>query len=258
MERICAEPLPTERLDHDLGLGGKMSDRSRVRLLKSRWHLQRPPQRPEPVPPVQRLSTLLSFPCRTLLALMAAGYVVTNLLFACLYWLAGPGAISGAGAPSGMRASRTASSSASRPSPRLAMARSFRERGRNVLVAVEALVRSPWLRDPQWAALRALTRPTAKIRFSERADRTLRGRVGLMFPPVNLRSHDLTDVHAVVSYARWVDDNGTRHRRSISSPSSEDGIIFSTALGHRPPDHGDQPVARLTSASLVDADPEIV
>ncbi|MEO2196869.1 MAG: hypothetical protein ABGY72_12365, partial [bacterium] len=35
-------------------------------------------------------------PVPRLLALMAAAYFATNLLFACLYWLAGPDALTGA------------------------------------------------------------------------------------------------------------------------------------------------------------------
>src|SRR6185295_19941133 len=40
--------------------------------------------------------TLLSLPIPRLIALMAGGYVATNLLFAVLYWLAGPDALAGA------------------------------------------------------------------------------------------------------------------------------------------------------------------
>ena len=47
-----------------------------------------------------------------------------------------------------------------------------------------------------------------------------------MFRLVNLRNHDLTDVHAVVSFARWVDENGTRRRRFDQLALERDVIIF--------------------------------
>jgi len=47
-----------------------------------------------------------------------------------------------------------------------------------------------------------------------------------MFRLVNLRSHDLTDVHAVVSFARWIDENGTRRRRFDQLALERDFILF--------------------------------
>ena len=48
-----------------------------------------------------------------------------------------------------------------------------------------------------------------------------------MFRLVNLRNHDLTDVHAVVSFARWVIDRTARAAAaSTSSRSSATSIIF--------------------------------
>ena len=87
---------PQQRLNQDLGLGGKLSERSRVRLLNRDGTFNVRRNDLNPFHPYNAYHTLLSQPVPRLLALMAAGYVATNLLFACLYWLAGPDALAGA------------------------------------------------------------------------------------------------------------------------------------------------------------------
>src|SRR5213596_977116 len=91
-----AEPSQHGRLRYDLGLGGKLSERSRVRLVNHDGTFNVRRNDFGPFHPYNAYHTLLSLPIPRLLALMATGYVVANVIFATLYWLCGPGALSGA------------------------------------------------------------------------------------------------------------------------------------------------------------------
>ena len=90
------DPQRPERLNQDLGLGGKLSERSRVRLLNRDGTFNVRRNDLSPFHPFNAYHTLLSQPVPRLLALMVSGYFGVNLLFASLYWLVGPGAIAGA------------------------------------------------------------------------------------------------------------------------------------------------------------------
>ena len=78
-----------------------------------------------------------------------------------------------------------------------------------------------------------------------------------MFRLVNLRNHDLTDVHAVVSLARWVEESGARRRRFDQLVLERDFIIFMPL--HWVVVHPITDTLRgLTAESLAGADPEVV
>ena len=80
-----------------------------------------------------------------------------------------------------------------------------------------------------------------------------------MFRLVKLRNHDLTDVHAVVSFARWVEEDGKRRRRFDLLSLERDFIIFMPlhwVVVH--PISENSPLKGLTVDSLSSADPEIV
>ena len=47
-----------------------------------------------------------------------------------------------------------------------------------------------------------------------------------MFRLVNLRNHDLTDAHAVVSFARWVTRTASASRRFDQLALERDSIMF--------------------------------
>ena len=191
---------------------------------------------------------------------MVAGYVATNLLFATLYWLAGPDAIAGA---------------ASSPLARFEDCVFFsvqtlatigygklvpHTRAANVLVAIEALVGLLGFAILSALLFARFARPTAKIRFSSHAViAPYQNGWALMFRLVNLRNHDLTDVHAVVSFARWVDENGTRRRRFDQLVLERDFIIFMPlhwVVVH--PITETSPLRGLTAESVAGADPEVV
>ena len=249
-----------ERLNQDLGLGGRLSERSHARLINRDGSFNVRRNNLGPFHPYNVYHTLVSLPFPRMFLLMVAGYVATNLLFATLYWLAGPDAIAGA---------------ASSPLARFEDCVFFsvqtlatigygklvpNTRAANVLVAIEALVGLLGFAILSALLFARFARPTAKVRFSSHAViAPYQNGWALMFRLVNLRNHDLTDVHAVVSFARWADENGTRRRRFDQLALERDFIIFMPlhwVVVH--PITGTSPLGGLTAESLAGADPEVV
>ena len=249
-----------EQLRQDLGLGGKLSERSRVRLLNrdgtfnvrrnsfSRFH------------PFNAYHTLLSLPVPRLLALMAAGYFVANVAFAALYWLAGRGALAGAAEEPFARFEDclffSVQTLATIGYGKLVPA----TRAANTLVAVEALVGLLGFAMLSGLLFARFTRPTAKISFSDHALIAPYGNGwALMFRLANLRNHDLTHVRAVVSFAHWVEENGARRRRFDQLALERDSIMFMPlhwVVVH--PITETSPLRGFTHESLTRADPEFV
>ena len=249
-----------ERLNQDLGLGGKLSERSHARLLNRDGSFNVRRNNLGPFHPYNVYHTLVSLPVPRVFLLLVAGYFATNLLFATLYWLAGPDAIAGAAASPlarfedcvffSVQTLATIGYGKLVPNTRAA----------NVLVAIEALVGLLGFAILSALLFARFARPTAKIRFSSHAVvAPYQDGWALMFRLVNLRNHDLTDVHAVVSFARWVDENGTRRRRFDQLALERDVIIFMPlhwVVVH--PITGTSPLRGLTAESLAGADPEVV
>lgn len=253
--------MPDSRqLNQDLGLGGKLADRARVRLLNRDGTFNVRRNNLSPLHPYNAYNTLLSLSIPRLFALMVAGYFAANLMFAFLYWLAGPGALSGAARPPAARfedcfffsVQTLATIGYGRLTPNT--------RAANSLVAIEALVGLL-----SFAILSALlfarfARPTAKIIFSRNAIiAPYENGWALMFRLANLRNHDLTDVHAIVSFARWTETNGQRRRRFDQLTLERDFILFMPlhwVIVH--PITETSPLRGFTPESLAAADPEIV
>jgi inward rectifier potassium channel len=249
-----------ERLRQDLGLGGKLADQSHARLVNRDGTFNVRRNDLGPFHPYNAYHTLLSLTVPRLLALMGVGYVVTNVFFAALYWLAGPDALSGAAqSPPGrfedclffsVQTIATIGYGKLVPHTRLA----------NILVAIEALVGVLGFAVLSALLFARFTRPTAKISFSSHAlIAPYRNGWALMFRLVNLRSHDLTDVHAVVSFARWADEGGARRRSFTLLSLERPSIIFMPlhwVIVH--PIDDASPLRGMTPAAIADADPEIV
>jgi len=250
-----------EQLNQDLGLGGRMSERSPTRLLNHDGSFNVRRNELGPLHPYNAYHTLLSLPPRQLLILVTAFYFGTNLFFAALYWLAGPGALSGASRPAlarfedcfffSVQTLATIGYGKLVPNSRAA----------NALVAVEALVGLIGFAILSGLLFARFTRPTAKIQFSDNALIAPYGNGwAVMFRLVNLRNHDLTDVHATVSFARWaVDKNGVRVRQFDQLELERSYIIFMPLhwiIVH--PITAESPFRGFTEASLVASDPEIV
>jgi inward rectifier potassium channel len=257
---LVAESPQQDRLREDLGLGGKLSERSRVRLLNHDGTFNVRRNDLGPLHPYNAYHTLLSLAVPRLLALMATCYAFVNVVFAALYWLAGPDALSGAASAPlarfedclffSVQTLSTIGYGRLVPNTRVA----------NVLVALEALVGLLGFAILSGLLFARFTRPTAKIVYSRNAViAPYEDGWALMFRLVNLRSHDLTDVRAVVSFARWVDDNGARRRRFDLLALERQSIIFMPihwVLVH--PIGETSPLRGLTPDSLAAADPEIV
>lgn len=255
-----ADSPTREQLKEDLGLGGKLSERSRARLLNRDGTFNVRRSNVGRFHPYNAYHTLLSLPIPRLLSLMVAGYVVTNLLFASLYWLAGPGALSSTAASTrgrfedcvffSVQTLATIGYGKLVPNTRAA----------NILVAIEALVGLLGFAILSGLLFARFTRPTARISFSRHAIiAPYENGWALMFRLVNLRNHDLTDVHAVVSVARWVDENGRRRRRFDQLALERDAIIFMPlhwVVVH--PISDASPLRGLTPESLASAEPEVV
>ena len=249
-----------DRLNQDLGLGGKLSERSHARLLNRDGSFNVRRNNLGPFHPYNVYHTLVSLPVPRVFLLMVAGYFATNLLFATLYWLAGPDAIAGAASSPlarfedcvffSVQTLATIGYGKLVPNTRTA----------NVLVAIEALVGLLGFAILSALLFARFARPTAKIRFSSHAViAPYQNGWALMFRLVNMRNHDLTDVHAVVSFARWADENGMRRRRFDQLALERDFIIFMPlhwVVVH--PITEASPMRGLTAESLAGADPEVV
>jgi inward rectifier potassium channel len=255
------EPDSQQRLNQDLGLGGKLSERSHARLLNhdGRFNVRR--NNLSAFHPYNAYNTLVSLPIPRLLLLMAAGYCSLNIVFASLYWIAGPDAISGAATTPGARFEDclffSVQTLATIGYGKLVPA----TRAANLLVSVEALVGLLGFAVLSGLLFARFARPTAKITFSQKAviapyDKGW----ALMFRLANLRNHDLTDVHAVVTFARWVvEGGGVRRRRFDQLALEREAIIFMPlhwVVVH--PIADGSPMRGLTAESLAGADPEIV
>src|SRR5262249_31259277 len=244
----------------DLGLGGKMAERARVRLLNHDGTFNVRRNDFSPFHPYNAYHTLLSLPVPRLLALVAAAYFVTNACFAAMYWLLGPGALAGAAEEPVARfedclffsVQTLATIGYGRLVPATGLA--------NLLVALEALVGLLGFAILSGLLFARFTRPTAKISFSGNAlIAPYEGGWALMFRLVNLRNHDLTDVRAVVSFARWAGENGARTREFDQLALERDTIMFMPlhwVIVH--PITATSPMRGLTEVSLAASEPEFV
>jgi len=252
-------PARRDRLNQDLGLGGKMSDRSRARLLNHDGTFNVRRNSFNPFHPFNAYHTLLSLSVPRLLTLVAGGYVATNVLFASLYWLAGERALAGAAETPLARFEDclffSVQTLATIGYGKLVPA----TRAANLLVAIEALIGLLGFAVLSALLFARFTRPTAKILFSHRAAISpYQGGWALMFRLVNLRNHDLTQVRAVVSIARWVEEGGTRRRRFDQLVLERDTIIFMPlhwVIVH--PITETSPFRGMTPETLLSGDPEL-
>ena len=249
-----------EQLKQDLGLGGKFSERSRVRILNRNGEFNIRRNSLSRFHPYNAYNTFLSLSVPQLILLMAGGYFATNLAFACFYWLAGPGALLGASIDAAPRfadcfffsVQTIATIGYGKITPSTPAA--------NFLVAIEALIGLLGFAVLSALLFARFVRPTAKIRFSTNAlIAPYEDGWALMFRLANLRNHDLTDVHAIVSFARWAEWKGGRRRRFDQLSLERESIIFMPlhwVIVH--PITESSPLHGFTPESLAAAEPEFV
>jgi inward rectifier potassium channel len=255
-----AERSQHDRLRQDLGLGGRMSERSRARLLNHDGSFNVRRNNLSPLHPYNAYNTLLKLTFPRLLGLLCAGYLATNAFFAALYWLCGAGALDGAAVSPLARFEDcvffSVQTLATIGYGRLVPV----TRAANVLVAVEALVGLLGFAIVSGLLFARFTRPTAKITFSDKAlIAPYEGGWAFMFRLVNLRNHDLTEVRAVVSFARWAEIDGERSREFDQLALERDSILFMPlhwVIVH--PITDNSPMRGLTEASLAESEPEFV
>lgn len=249
-----------ERLAQDLGLGGRLSERSHSRLLNHDGTFNVRRNAFGPLHPYNAYNTLLSASVGRLLTLVGAVYVGTNLVFAFLFWMLGPNALMGDGeSPAGrfedaffFSVQTLATIGYGRLIPNT--------RAANLLVAFEALVGLLGFAILSALLFARFTRPTAKIAFSDNAlIAPYRDGWALMFRLANLRNHNLTDVHAVVTFARWVVSDGRRQRQFSQLALERPSIIFMPlhwVIVH--PIGSDSPLRGMAFDTLTAAEPEVV
>src|SRR4051812_16632235 len=75
-----------------------MSERTRARLLNHDGTFNTRRNELGPLHPYNAYHTLLSLSIPRLLGMLCLGYLLTNALFATIYWLCGPAALTGAAA----------------------------------------------------------------------------------------------------------------------------------------------------------------
>src|SRR5262245_4331585 len=146
-----------------------MSERSRIRLVNRDGTFNVRRNDLSPFHPYNAYHTLLSLPIPRLLALMAAGYVAMNFVFATLYWLAGPDALVGA-ARSPLARFEDCIFFSVQTLATIGYGRLVpNSRAANVLVALEALVGLLGFAILSALLFARFTRPTAKLSFSRNA-----------------------------------------------------------------------------------------
>lgn len=237
-----------------------MSERSRARLLNHDGTFNVRRNELGPLHPYNAYHTLLSLTIPRLIGCLCLGYVVTNVFFAALYWFCGPGALAGAAVDPLARFQDcvffSVQTLATIGYGRLVPV----TRAANVFVAVEALFGLLGFAIVSGLLFARFTRPTAKITFSDNAlIAPYEGGWALMFRLVNRRNHDLTDVRAVVSFARWANVEGERSRAFDQLTLERDSIIFMPlhwVIVH--PIDERSPMRGLTRDTLAASDPEIV
>jgi inward rectifier potassium channel len=235
-----------------------MSDRSRSRLLTHDGEFNVRRNNLGPFHRYNAYHTLLKMTVPKLLGLVAVLYLGVNFLFASLYWLAGPNALAGTEGSVrfedcfffSVQTLATIGYGKLVPNTRLA----------NALVSLEALIGLLGFAVLSGLLFARFTRPSAKVSFSDKAIVAPYGSGwALMFRLANMRRHVLTDVHAVVSIARWVTVNGKAQRRFDLLPLERASIIFMPlhwVIVH--PITDNSPLKGMTRESFLASDPELV
>ncbi len=249
-----------ERVDQDLGLGGRLSERSRSRVVNHDGSYNVRRNTFGPLHRYNAYNTLLSLSVGRLLALVGAVYIAVNLLFAALYWLGGPDALSGASTSPGARFEDCFFFSVQTLST-IGYGRLVpNTHAANALVAIEALIGLLGFAILSGLLFARFTRPTAKIAFSDKAlIAPYRSGWALMFRLANLRNHDMAEVQAIVSFAQWEMRDGQRRRRFDQLQLERASIIFMPlhwVLVH--PIVEGSPLKGHTRESLEAATPEVV
>jgi inward rectifier potassium channel len=242
----------------DLGLGGKLADRSQSRLLNPDGTFNVKRNDRHPFHPINLYHTFLFMPLVQLLGLTLGIYLLANLVFAGLYYLCGPGAIDGA-AQAGWTRFEDCFFFSVQTIATIGYGRMVPvSRAANLLVAGEALVGLLAFATISALLYSRFSRPRSRMDFSRRAlIAPYQDGWALMLRTANLRRHNLTAVRAVVSYGRWETEAGRRQRKFELLKLERSEVIFLPThwvLVH--PIGEDSPLRGETPESLAAKNPE--
>ncbi len=215
-------------LDKDLGIGARVAQRAGQRFLNrdGTFNVVR-----KGLPFYRSLSAyhaLLTLSWTRFFLVVAATYLVTNLLFAGGYLLCGPGALRGAvgvtpvdrfGEAFFFSVQTLATIGYGGVSPQGLPA--------NLLVTLEALVGLLGFALATGLLFARFSRPVARILFSHNAVvAPYRGRTGLMFRIANERSNQLIEVTATVTLSRMETVDGVRVRKFYELALERKKVVF--------------------------------
>ena len=246
--------------ERDLGFGSVVADQAGHRLLNrdGSFNVRRRGLGLAALSPYHLLLTI-SWPA--FLGLLTAAYLGVNLLFAGLFLLCGPSALSAAAADPGMGAFGRAF---------FFSVETFATIGygnivpigtaANLLVVIESLVGLLGVALATGIIFARFSRPRAQIRFSDHAlIAPYRGITAFQFRIVNERESQMIDVEAKVLFSHLVTRHGKRTREFVDLELERRRVVFFPlawtvvhAIDERSPLHG------RTQADLVAADAEVL
>lgn len=254
-------PLSAQAVQDDLGLGTRVVEKSRKRYINrdGSFNVRRLGLRYFESMTAYHAFILMSWPKFQLT--VASAYLVTNVLFAVGFFLCGPNALRGSEATNARErfweafffsVQTLATIGYGHISPRGLAA--------NVLVAVEALAGLLGFAIITGMLFARFSRPVAKIVYSQSAIvAPFQGGTAFMFRIANKLSSQIINVEAVVSFSRWVSENGRRVRRFYELNLERKKVMFFPlhwVIVH--PIDQSSPLFGLTEADLEDSDAEFV
>jgi inward rectifier potassium channel len=262
---MSADPRPTLRAEDpesDLGFGSVVSRESRQRLLNrdGTFNVRR-----EGLHFWESLSAyhyLLTISWSRFFAIIVGAYLSANAVFACIYLLAGDGALTGisAGSVGGKFAEAfffsvhtlaTIGYGTIVPATLVA----------NVIVTIETLIGLVGVAVMAGISFARFSRPVVRILFSEKAlIAPYRGGRAFMFRIVNQRSNQLIDLEARVLLSRRKKDGATSlDREFLQLKLERDRVAFfplSWTIVH--PIDEFSPIAHWTQQDLMECDAEFL
>ncbi len=251
---------PLTGVNNDLGLGGKFSRSTSVRLLNQDGTFNAHRIGYGRLHPINLYHTLIEMRPRQIVALSLVGYVLLNALFALLYYACGPDAINFQGTEHigrlescfyfSVQTIGTIGYGKMVPVSRAA----------NLLVALEALFGLIGFAVLSALIYARFTRPRAEILFSNRAVLApYEGGWALMLRLANKRRSDLTDARATVTLSYWKSNaQGGRERVFEALELERSRVVFMPlhwVVVH--PIGDNSPLHKWAPKTMQDAEPEI-
>jgi inward rectifier potassium channel len=213
----------------DLGLSGKLAERTgpgRMMNPDGSFNVRRTGD--SLWSPINLYHTPLNVSWVTFFGLAVAAYVLTNVVFALLYFAGGAGALDGVRMDTQLHylldclffsVQTLATIGYGKITPASGWA--------NLLVAIEALAGLLGFAFMTGLLFARFSRPVAKLVYSNRAViAPYQNITGLMFRLANRRANELSDVSATVSLARWEVEGGQRKRKFHTLALERKSVVF--------------------------------